>query len=302
MPRATFQQAKSAYRFRVLLRRGLNEAALVVIGILAAGFGLKGFLLPNDFIDGGATGISLLISELAGYPLAAVIIMVNLPFMYLGYKQIGSGFALKTILAIIGLAICVAVVDYPVITNDKLLVAVFGGFFLGVGIGFAVRGGCVIDGTEVLAIYVSRKISATIGDVIMIINILIFSSAAYFLSIETALYAMLTYLAASKTVDFIIEGLEEYTAVTIVSRKSEEIRKMVIDKMGRGITVYSGKSGFGKSGHKDYDMDILYTVITRLEISKLYTEIAIIDPNAFVVMNSVKDMKGGMIKKRPLDH
>lgn len=298
----TYKEAKSAYRFRVLLRRGLNEAALIIIGILSAGFGLKGFLLPNKFIDGGATGISLLISQLGNFPLPAVLILVNLPFMYLAYKQIGRGFALKTILAIIGLAIAVAFINYPVITNDKLLIAVFGGFFLGAGIGLAVRGGCVIDGTEVLAIYLSRKSSGTIGDVIMIINVLIFSAAAYFLSMETALYAMLTYLAASKTVDFIIEGLEEYTAVTIVSAKSDEIRQMIIEKLGRGITVYSGKRGFGKSGHKNYEMDILYTVITRLEISKLYTELAVIDPNAFVVMNSVKDMKGGMIKKRPLTH
>jgi len=179
---------------------------------------------------------------------------------------------------------------------------VFGGFFLGAGIGFAVRGGSVLDGSEVLAIYVSRKTSATIGDIIMIINILIFSSAVYFLSIEIALYAMLTYMSASKTVDFLIEGLEEYTGVTVISAKSEEIRMMIIEKLGRGVTVYKGARGFGKSGHKNHDMDIIFSVITRLEISKLYTEITIIDPNAFVVMNSIKDMKGGMVKKRPLKH
>jgi uncharacterized membrane-anchored protein YitT (DUF2179 family) len=298
----SYKAAKEAYDFRVHLKTSIQNAVLILIGITAAGFGLKGFLLPNNFIDGGATGISLLISELTGSPLALVLVLVNLPFIVLAYKQVGLTFAIKTILAIVTLALFVAFIPYPVITNDKLLVAVFGGFFLGAGIGFAVRGGCVIDGTEVLAIYISRKLSTTIGDIIMVINVLIFLAAAYFLSIETALYAMLTYMSASKTVDFLIEGLEEYTGVTIISPKSERIRAMIIDKMGRGVTVYSGKRGFGKSGDKNYEMDIVFTVITRLEISKLYTELKIIDPNAFVVMNSIKDMKGGMVKKRALKH
>lgn len=297
-----YQRGKSFYRFKVLLQTGLKNTLLIAIGIISAGFGLKGFLLPNNFIDGGATGISLLISEIFNVSLPLFLVLVNIPFMWLAYKQIGKGFAVRTILAIIGLALCVAFIKYPVITNDKLLISVFGGFFLGAGIGLAVRGGCVIDGTEVLAIYVSRKISSTMGDIIMLMNVVIFSAAAYFLSVETALYAMLTYLSASKTVDFLIEGLEEYTGVTIISSKSDAIREMVIEKMGRGVTVYSGKRGFGKSGHKNYEMDIIFTVITRLEISKLNTEIAIVDPNAFVVMNSIKDTRGGMIKKRPLKH
>ena len=176
---------------------------------------------------------------------------------------------------------------YPEITKDKLLVAVFGGFFLGAGIGLTVRGGAVIDGTEVLAISLSKRSGLIIGD-------------ASLLSVETALYAMLTYLAVSKTVDFIIEGIEEYTGVTIISVKSDKIRTMIVDKLGRGITVYNGERGYGKSGEKLYDLKIIYTIITRLEISKLKFEIEKIDPNAFVVMTNVKDMKGGIIKKRPL--
>jgi uncharacterized membrane-anchored protein YitT (DUF2179 family) len=178
-------------------------------------------------------------------------------------------------------------------------VAVFGGFFLGAGIGFAVRGGAVIDGTEVLAIYLSRKFRTTIGDIIIVINVIIFLAAAYLLGVEVALYSMITYLAASKTLDFLVEGIEEYTGVTVISGKSEEIRLMIIEKMGRGVTVYSGKRGFGKRGESS-EIDIIYTVITRLELNKLHTELEKIDPNAFVVMNSVKDTKGGMIKKRPL--
>ena len=188
---------------------------------------------------------------------------------------------------------------FPDVTKDNLLVALFGGFFLGAGIGLSVRGGAVIDGTEVLAIYLSRKFGTTIGDIIIVINILIFSAAVYFLSVEIALYSMITYLAASKTLDFIIEGIEEYMGVTIISSHSEEIRQMIIQKMGRGVTIYSGKQGYGKRG-ETRDADIIYTVITRLELNKLNTEIEKIEPDAFVVMSSIRDTKGGMIKKRPL--
>lgn len=280
-------------------KRYTKDTVLITIGILSAAFGFKGFLLTNHFIDGGATGISLLISAITKIPLSYLIVGINLPFIYLGYKTVGKEFAVKTALAISGLAIALATLSFPNITNDNLLVAIFGGFFLGAGIGFAIRGGAVIDGTEVLAIFLSRKLGTTIGDIIIIINVMIFSAAAYFLGIEVALYSMITYLAASKTLDFIVVGLDEYTGVTIISAKNEEIRRMIIDKIGRGVTVYSGKSGYGKRGEM-LETDILYTVVTRLELNRLNSEIDRIEPNAFVVMNSVKDTKGGMIKKRPL--
>lgn len=221
--------------------------------------------------------------------------------MVLGLKVIGRQFAIKTTCAIITLAIVMATVQFPDITHEKILVAIFGGFFLGAGIGLAIRGGSVIDGTEVLAIFLSKKLGTTVGDIITLLNIFIFTAAAYFLSLETAMYSMITYLSASKTVDFIIEGIEEYTGITIVSSHSDEIRQMIISKMGRGVTVFNGKRGFGKHGHTN-EIDIIYTVVTRLEISKLNAEIQLIDPNAFVVMNSIKDTKGGMVKKRPLSH
>jgi uncharacterized membrane-anchored protein YitT (DUF2179 family) len=232
-------------------------------------------------------------------PLHLLIIAINLPFVLLAFKVVGKQFAVKTALAITGLSLVLATVTFPNVTDDNLLVAIFGGFFLGAGIGFSIRGGAVIDGTEVLAIYLSRKLGTTIGDIIIAINILIFSTAAYFLGIEIALYSMITYLSASKTLDFIVEGIEEYIGVTIVAAQSEEIRQMIINTMGRGVTVYTGKRGYGKRGDTQ-DTDIIYTVITRLEINKLTTEIEKIEPTAFVVMNSVKDIKGGMIKKRPL--
>lgn len=293
--------AKSYKKLLVTIKHNIKDVFLILLGIVSATFGFKAFLLTNHFIDGGATGISLLVASLTKIPLYVLIICVNLPFVFLGYNVIGKQFAIKTAFAIGGLSLALATLTFPNVTNDNLLVAVFGGFFLGAGIGFAIRGGAVIDVTEVLAIYLSRKFGTTIGDVIIIINILIFGTAAYFLGIEVALYSMITYLAASKTLDFIVEGIEEYIGVTIVSSHNEEIREMIIHTMGRGVTVYSGKKGFGKRGETK-ETDIVYTVITRLELNKLMTELDKISPSAFVVMNSVKDTKGGMIKKRPLKH
>jgi len=298
---SSFQLAKGYREFLLLVRRYVKDFILISVGVFSASFGLKGFLLSNQFIDGGATGISLLISALTDIPLYLLIIGINIPFIILAYQVVGKQFAFKTALAITALSIILATVTFPNVTNDKLLVAVFGGFFLGAGIGFAIRGGAVIDGTEVLAIFLSRKFGTTIGDVVIAINVLIFGAAAYFLSIEIALYSMITYLSASKTLDFIVEGIEEYIGVTIVSAHNEDIRKMIIEKMGRGVTVYNGKRGFGKSGETQ-EVDIIYTVITRLELNKLKIEIEKIEPAAFVVMNSVKETKGGMIKKRPLQH
>ncbi|MEY4594205.1 MAG: hypothetical protein RIQ47_615 [Bacteroidota bacterium] len=298
---SSFRLAKAYRELKIVSFRLLKDAALIIAGILAAAFGLEGFLMPNGFIDGGATGISLLVSELTDMELWMLIVLINIPFVVLGSRVVSKVFAIKTAIAIACLATLMAAASFPQITSDKLLVAVFGGFFLGAGIGLSVRGGAVIDGTEVLAIYLSRLIGTTIGDIIILINIIIFSCAAYFLSIETALYSMVTYLSASKTLDFVVEGLEEYTSVSIISSHSDEIRTMIIEKMGRGVTLYAGKRGFGKRGDTK-DVEIVFTVITRLEMNRLQTELKKIDPNAFVVISSVKDIKGGMVKRRPLDH
>jgi uncharacterized membrane-anchored protein YitT (DUF2179 family) len=295
-----YARAKYQRNRQISFRRFLTDLFLISVGVLSAGFGLRGFLLPNKFIDGGVVGISLLISAVSHLPLAGLLILVNFPFMVLGYKLVGQLFVIKTAFAIAVLAVVVAFVPYPQVTQDKLLIAIFGGFFLGLGTGLAVRGGGVIDGTEVLAISLTKRLGVTVGDIIMIINILIFSAAAWILSVETALYSILTYLSASRTVDFVIEGIEEYTAVTIISVKAEDVRTMIIEKMGRGVTTFKGERGYGKRGHTEGDMKIIYTVITRLEVSKLNTEIEKIDPNAFVITSSVKDTRGGMIKKRSL--
>jgi len=285
---------------RITVSHRLNESFFILIGISSAAFGLGGFLLPNMFIDGGVTGMALIVSELSSIPLSILLITINLPFIALGFSTIGKHFAIRSLLAISLLAIVVHFVEFPIITDDKLLIAVFGGFFLGLGIGLAIRGGAVIDGTEVLAVYISRKTSLTIGDIILLFNVMIFGVAAYVFSIEVSLYAMLTYLSASKTVDFVVSGIEEYVGVTIISDKNEEIRLAIIEKLGRGCTIYNGKRGFAKRGEKLEEIQIVYTLLTRLEISKLKTEVDKIDENAFFIMHSIKDAKGGMIKKRPM--
>jgi len=298
---SSFELAKGFRELRVTVVELLKDFVLIAFGIASASFGLKGFLLPSKFIDGGATGMALLTTALTGLPLPLLLLIINIPFVFLGYKILGRQVAFKTAVAITGLAICTALVHFPEVTHDKLLVAVFGGFFLGAGIGLTVRGGGVIDGTEVLAIVLSKRFSTTIGDIITVINILIFGIAVYLLSVETALYSMITYLAASKTVDFVVEGIEEYIGVTIISAKNEEIREMITNDLGRGITVYRGKRGFGKHGETN-DVDIIYTVMTRLELNKLNTEVEKIDPHAFVVITNVRDTKGGIIKRRPMKH
>jgi uncharacterized membrane-anchored protein YitT (DUF2179 family) len=294
------QRRKASKRFRKQISKQIRDALIMFLGVLSAGFGLRGFLIPNNLIDGGVMGISLITNRETSVSLSILIIAFNIPFLLLGYKQISRIFSFKSIITITTLAIAVAFVPYPTVTYDRILVAVFGGFFLGAGIGLAIRGGAVIDGTEVLAIYLSRKTSLTVGDFILLFNILIFSSAAYLLSVEVALYSILTYLSASKTVDFILEGIEEFTGVTIISTRSQQITQMIKNNLGRGLTIYTGRKGFGKSGESDQEIDIIFTVITRLEINRLTSEVERIDPRAFIVMQSIRDTRGGMVKKLPL--
>lgn len=285
---------------RLMVKVRIRETIFLLLGVLSASIGLKGLLLPNQFLDGGAMGVSLLGEVLTGFNLSFLIIIVNAPFILLGAKQISIPFAVKSSLAILGLALLVHLLEFPVITSDKLLIAVFGGFFLGAGIGLSIRGGAVIDGTEVLALSISRKTSLTVGDVITIFNVILFSVSAIILSLETAMYSILTYVVASKTVDFIINGIEEYIGVMIVSPDSAAIRSQIRYEMGRGVTSFRSDGGFGSHGQSLPDRDILFCVVTRLEVSKLILEIEKIDPKAFVIQYPIKDTKGGMIKKRPL--
>ena len=282
--------------------RELVSTALIVLGIFSAGFGLKGFLLSSHFIDGGVTGVSMLLATVLGLPLSVLILAINIPFIALGYRQIGMKFAIKSAVAIAGLSLCLAFVKFPDVTPDKLLTAVFGGFFIGAGIGLAIRGGAVLDGTEIAALLVSKKSHLLrVGDVILILNIFIFLAAAFFLGVDPSLYSILTYAAASKTIDFIIHGIEEYTAITIISTRSEEIKDAIIAGLHRGVTVYKGGGGMGSKGINDLEQPILYCVVTRLEIGKVKDVIKDIDTAAFVTTHALSDVEGGLIKM-PLLH
>jgi uncharacterized membrane-anchored protein YitT (DUF2179 family) len=278
----------------------IRSYLLLVLAILSAGMGIKGYLLSSHFIDGGVTGISMLLNNISGLPLALLIPLINLPFIILAYYQLGLKVAIKSSIAIAGLALCLAFIPYPDVTPDKLLTSLFGGFFLGVGIGLAIRAEAVLDGTEIAALLVSKKSVLKVADVILILNVIIFTTAAFFLGVERASYSILTYFAASKTIDFLLYGLEEYTGVTIISQSSEKIREVIIHELGRGVTVYTGKKGYGKRGESTMENDILFTVVTRLEVGRLQGLINSIDERAFVIQHSINDIRGGKVKQRGL--
>lgn len=285
------------------VKENIKSILLIILGIFSASFGLKGFLIPNQFIDGGVTGISLLVSFSSGIPLSLLIFVINVPFIILGFSQISRTFAIKAFAAIAGLSLVLATVTFPVITHDKLLIAIFGGIFLGAGVGFSIRGGGVLDGTEILALYIWRRNETSIGDMIMVFNVVIFGCAAFILGIETALYSILTYLAASKTLDYLVEGVEEYTGVTIISEKSSKVKRILMTKFGRGITIYKGKrSIIGKNADMDgvADMEIIFTIVTKLEIGKVKKLVNEVDENAFIYCSPISNTKGGVLKKRPL--
>ncbi len=277
-----------------------RKFGFVLLGILSAAIGLKGFLLPNGFFDGGAMGISLLLNHFIHTDLSIFIILVNIPFVLFGMKQVSVEFAVKSAAAIFLLALAVHLIQVPTITQDKLLISVFGGVFLGMGIGLSIRGGAVIDGTEVLAVQVSRKSSLTVGDFIAVFNLLLFLCVAFLIGVETAMYSMLTYAAASKSVDFVLNGIEEYLGVTIISPEYESIRKMLVHDLQRGVTVYKTEGGYGKTGHNTQERKALFCAVTRLEVTRLVASVEKLDPKAFIIQHPIRDTRGGMIKKRPL--
>lgn len=289
-------------RKRRMLYRQITEIFMICVGVLLAVLGLKGFLLPNGFLDGGVTGISLLVNLQTQWPMGILLVVFNLPFIWMAYKLISLSLAKRSLFGIVALALCIAFIDFPLITSDKLLISLFGGFFLGAGIGFAIRGGSVLDGTEILALFLSRRFGVSVGDVILLFNIILFSISAILENIEIAMYAIITYGAASKTVNFVLHGIEEYVAITIVSPRCELIKKTLIEKLKLGITIYQGKSGYGKRGNSETGIEILYTVVSRLEVSKIKTEIMRIDPDAFMVQNVVDDTEGGIIRRRTRAH
>ncbi|HMF97311.1 MAG TPA: YitT family protein [Vicinamibacterales bacterium] len=275
------------------VRRELLNTVLIVAGIFCAAMGLKGFLLSSNFIDGGVTGVSMLLTKVTAAPLALWLPLVNAPFFAMGYRHMGGGFALRSALAIAGLSAVLATVHFPDVTPDLLLTAVFGGLFIGAGIGLAVRGGAVLDGTEIAALIVSKRSALLrVGDVILIFNVILFVTAIAILGVEPALYSILTYITAARTLDFVIYGLEEYTAITIVSARSSAIRVRITGELERGVTVYRGYGGLTGA-----EQEILYCVVTRLEIGKVKAIVRGEDASAFVVLHPLADAEGGVLKR-----
>lgn len=299
------QQLKAKLETRFILPKGVNpreiiqDTILMVIGVVIAGYALKGFLVPNHFFDGGITGISLLVHELYHLNLGIVIILLNLPFVIVSFFSVGSRFAIRMLISVLLLGCCLEILPDTAITSDKLLISIFGGVFLGIGVGLVMRAGAALDGIEVLAIYTLKRTSFTITEIILGINILIFSIAAFKFGIETALYSMLTYFAATRSIDYVVEGIQAYTGVTIISGKSEVIKYQLVNNLGRGITIYKGERGFLPGKFEiSAECDIIFTVITRLELRKLKNLVHDVDPNAFVIANTIKEASGGIIKRR----
>jgi uncharacterized membrane-anchored protein YitT (DUF2179 family) len=283
---------------KLTLPSWLTDLLCTITGVLFCGFALNNFLVPNNFFDGGVTGISLLIHETYKVNIAYVIILVNIPFIIIGAFQVNKLFALKTFAAVIGLGLCLVYLPAHEITHDKLLISIFGGVFMGIGVGLAIRGGCALDGIEVLALYTGKRISFTISEIILGINIVIFLIAGIQLGLPTALYSILTYYAASRTSNFVIEGLEEYTGVTIISGENEKIKEALVMSMGKGITVYKGERGFLKNSFDvSQPVDIIFTVVTRLEVRRMRNLLHEIDPKAFVFTSTIKEAAGGVLKK-----
>jgi uncharacterized membrane-anchored protein YitT (DUF2179 family) len=279
------------------LPRAVKDVIYTLLGTLIAGFALRSFLIPNHFLDGGVTGMSLLLHEVYHYNIAVVILLLNVPFIIAGGFHVNKTFALKMLACIIALGLYLQYFPYPIITSDKLLVSIFGGFFLGLGVGLAMRGGCAIDGIEVLALYTLKRSSFTISEIILGLNVIIFLIAGVKLGFETVLYSMLTYFAASRTISYVIEGLEEYTGVTIISGKSSEIKEQLVMSMGKGITIYKGERGYMKDSFDvHHDCDIVFTIVTRLEVRRLKNVVHNIDPKAFIFTNTIKEAAGGVLK------
>lgn len=279
----------------------IRDGLFIVSGVVIAAIAIKMFLVPNRFFEGGVVGISLLFSEIYSIPLSYLLLFINLPLVVFGYFITGRHFAFKTLISVILLAFLIWLIPEVHTTQDKLLISVFGGAFLGIGFGLVMRGGAAIDGIEVLALYTLKRTSFTMSETILGINIIIFIFGGFHFGLESCLYSILTYLAVVQSMNYVVEGLEEYTGVTIISGKSEEVKYQIVNKLGRAVTVYKGERGFlpGKF-EVSHDVDIVFTVITRMEMRKLKMLVRDEDPTAFIFANTIKEASGGVTTRKAL--
>lgn len=276
--------------------RTSQKYLFLFLGSILAAIGLEIFLIPNNIIDGGIVGISIITSHLTGLPLSLFVVVLNIPFLFLGYKQIGRTFVFSSTFAIASLSFWLSVF-HPIsgLTNDILLATVFGGIILGIGVGIIIRYGGSLDGTEMVAIIANKRISFSVGEIVMFFNVFILTSAGLVFGWDRAMYSLIAYFIAFKVIDITIEGLDEAKAVFIISDSGTEIAEAITARLGRGVTFIEGKGGFSKN-----PKTILYSVVTRLEISKLRSIIEDKDENAFVTINDVSDVMGGKHKKRAI--
>ncbi len=272
----------------------------IIAGVSLAVLAMKGFMIPNRFLDGGVTGISILLHEMFHINISILVIVLNLVFIYLGYRKIGKTFAVQTTVAVILLSFGLLFIDIPAITNEKLLIAIFGGIFMGAGIGLVIRGGGVIDGAEVIAVFTRRKVGFSNSEIIMLINSIIFAVAAIEFGIETAMYSVITFFTATRATNYVVDGIEEFTAMNIISSREEEIKNFLVNELGKGITVYKGERGYlpGSFDIKT-DCQIIVTIVTRLEIKQIQDNLVKIDPKAFVYVQSIREASGGILKAKP---
>lgn len=274
----------------------LSEYIQIALGIFCASIGLKAFLLPNHFLDGGATGIAILLSSLLEINVSILLLLVSIPFIILGFYKLSRRILFKSIISIAVLAVVIGLEEFPVITEDKLLIAIFGGMFLGAGIGLSIRNGAVLDGTEILGMFIFDKYGISIGKTILAFNIILFAITAVILSVEVALYSILTYIVTAKFIDFFIEGFEDFIGITIVSPQSQAIEEKILEELGAGITVYKATAGYGSTG-KSEDRRVIQTIINRIHLRKIHRLIDSIDPDAFIVEFDVNNVKGGVLRR-----
>ncbi|UJH92934.1 YitT family protein [Antarcticibacterium sp. 1MA-6-2] len=229
--------------------------------------------------------------------------MFNIPFLYLGYKKIGKTFSVNALLAVFLLSILMNFITFPQVTSDKVLIAVFGGLFIGLGIGLVIRGGGVIDGLEIIAHYTNKKFGFSTSEIIMAFNSLLFIGAAFEFGIETAMYSILVYYTAMKTSDYIVDGFEEFTALSIISKDFDKVKSLIVNDFGKAITVYKGERGYLPNAFNvKHDCDIVMTIVTRLEIHRMKVAIKEIDPQAFFYVQRIKEVTGGIGKHNNLQH
>ena len=277
----------------------LKSLFLKIIGVSCAVIAIKGFMIPNLFLDGGLLGISILIHEFYHIDVSIPLILLNLPFVYIGFKKFGKTFAIHTLLTLVFLGILLSVLPVPTVTKDHFLVAVFGGVFVGLGIGFVIRSGGVIDGLEVIAEYTNKKFGLSTTEIIMAINTTIFLVIAFFLGLEKAMYSIITFYTALKVSDYVVDGFEKLISLTIISPNDQAIKDLIVNKFNKPITVYKGERG-NLPGSYDikHDCEIIVTVVTRLEVHKVKKAIAKEDPKAFMFIQNIKEVEGGVFNKK----